>query len=185
MPGKKKETRPAYLSFGSGLRLWHEDAFMEALGLKRKAFRNFLIALHCPFLEIGSKRYVNVTEFILALNYITRIGRPNFLAPTSYTKGKKGGKKIYDLGHTTELDVKHFHKTIRHTFARMLYSRHMIGSTTTRELKRKIKSASDRMLLSALRHTPSDEQRRYIDETLAGLDAYDDMLLLSESRKKL
>lgn len=158
---------------------------MEVLGLKRKAFRNFLTALHCPFLEIGTKRYVNVTEFILALNYITRIGRPNFLASTSYLRGKKSKQKIHDLGHTTELDVVHFHKTIRHTFARMLYSRHMIGFRTTRELKRNIKSASDRMLLSTLRHTPSDEQRQYIDRSLAALDAYDDMLLLSESRKKL
>lgn len=51
--------------------------------LTRNAFRRLCRAIQVPMVIIGKDRYVEMSTFQIAMRAITRIGRPNFVLPST------------------------------------------------------------------------------------------------------
>ncbi len=77
-----------YISLGSGLRLLSEDAYAEEMGVTKRGFRSLCKALQIPMLEVGNKRFVEMSSFAIAMRAVLSIGNTDFLTPGCQTLKK-------------------------------------------------------------------------------------------------
>ena len=143
-----------YISFGSGIRLLAEDSYAEEMGLTKRSFRKFCRALKVPLIEIGSKKYVEMTSFLLAMRSITRISCPDFLAP-----GCESLRRAKKEEGITELDYDKFEKDFEAIVADLIAARGINTNRLKREVKTAAKAVAKRLANAGIQFIPSQAQR--------------------------
>lgn len=68
------------ISFGGGLKWFHEDRFRSEMGLTVRAFRRFCRQINCPMLRIGQDRLICIATWKICMWAINRPGQRDFLA---------------------------------------------------------------------------------------------------------
>lgn len=94
----KKPTRDT-LSFGGGLIYYSIDHYAAVLEKPRRSIINMMRALNVPIIHWDGNKYVQHTQFIVAMSAVGRIGRPDFFFP-GQAKGKKNPDVAYSLDWT-------------------------------------------------------------------------------------
>lgn len=161
--------RLSVLSFGSHARLYSEDHFLRVLsplGLTRRGLRAFLRSLSVPTLEIGPTRYIDHLSLSIALRAITRIGQPDFIAPSSPSRAKGDPLRAHA---THSLDTAYLEKNLQFIIAELLYARRIANEPWSRDLETAAKDAASRLLLAGFSSLPPESQAAYTQAALSSL----------------
>ena len=153
----EQEDRP-YISLGSGLRLFHEDWYIrEFVGVDRTAFRRLCRALKVPMIHIGTRRFVEMTTFLLAMRSVSRIGQPDFVVKSSSYKHKT---------RESELNEDDFRENMQEVIAQLLVSRLALGGKLTKEVRTAARKAATLLAQAGMQMSPVLEQREYDRQAL-------------------
>lgn len=154
----------AGIFFGSGIKLVSEDDYLDELaahGITRKGFRAWCRALQVPMLEIGTRRYVDLMSFTLALRAVCRVGQPDFYVPGCDRNTWGVHRKT---GGTDKLDPDYFRQNFKVILAELLAARRL-SKLSSRGFKQLAKEAANRMVALATQTLPLRLQEQY--DTLA------------------
>ena len=92
-----KKNRPSYVSLGGGLRLLHENYYLENLKgfvRSRRGFRGLCRAIGCPIIfGDGGNAYIDPVTFQICMKAITRVGGRDFVMPGA--KNRNGKRTNY------------------------------------------------------------------------------------------
>ena len=105
-------------SFGSSLRLLHEDRILAEFHgyFTRDTLRVFLSTICVPQLHIGRTRFVDSISFYLAMRCILRLGEPDFIAiPPPDNKIPRNNR--------TALTPAYLHSQLETLYHELLYNR--------------------------------------------------------------
>lgn len=98
-----KKNRPSYVSLGGGLRLLHENYYLENLKgfvRSRRGFRGLCRAIGCPIIfGDGGNAYIDPVTFQICMKAITRAGGRDFLMPGA--KNRNGNRTNYPHARTS------------------------------------------------------------------------------------
>lgn len=156
-----------HVSFGPANRLYSEEHFyrvLAPLGLSRRGFRAFLRALSVPVIEVGSVRLIDALSFSIALRAITRIGAPDFLAPSSASirRGRRSPTS------TSMLSLKSFQESCSQVIAELLAA-HKMRDIPLPAIRDAASAAASRLALAGLSHLPADARDRLVASYLPTL----------------
>lgn len=150
-----------YISAGGAVKLLTEDHYKEAFGLSSKAFRALCRNLEVPLIFRGTKCYVDMHVFEIAMVSVTRIGQPDFHFPASKTTvnhGKKAGR----------LDRPTLEREWRKIIREVVSRRKIAAADLSMETRRSIRTAAER--LAALGNPARAEQGRVDRVNAANVD---------------
>ena len=142
-----------YISLGSGLRLLSEDQYAEEMGTTKRGFRALCKALQIPMLEIGSKRYVEMTSFSIAMRAVLSIGNPDFLVPGCQTL-----KKNRRTTERTTMKPEEFEKNFETAVLCLMASSDLNLKRSIYELKKAAKKVATRLTDAGIQFLPPRAQ---------------------------
>jgi hypothetical protein len=142
-----------YISLGSGLRLLSEDEYAEEMGVTKRGFRALCKALQLPMLEIGNKRYVEMTSFSIAMRAVLTIGRPDFLTP-----GCETIRKNRRTNEATTLSTEEFEKSFEMAVLCLLASSDLNLKRSIYELKKAAGKVARRLTDAGVQFLPARAQ---------------------------
>ena len=142
-----------YISLGSGLRLLSEDQYAEEMSVTKRGFRALCKALQIPMLEIGSKRYVEMTSFSIAMRTVLSIGNPDFLTPGCQTL-----KKNRRTTEKTTLTPEEFEKNFETAVLCLMASSDLNLKRSIHELKKAANKVARRLTDAGIQFLPKRAQ---------------------------
>jgi len=143
-----------YISLGSGLRLLSEDQYAEEMGVTKRGFRALCKSLQIPMLEIGSKRYVEMTSFSIAMRAVLSIGNKDFLAPGSQTL-----KKNRRTTEKTSMSPEEFEKNFETAVLCLMASSDLNLKRSIYELKKAAKKVARKLTDAGVQFLPERAQK--------------------------
>jgi hypothetical protein len=150
-----------YISFGSGIKLLSEDWYIKEFGsnITKKSFRSFCRALKVPLIEVGKTTFVEMNSFQLALKAITRVGEPDFFV---------SGCKSVAVGRQrpSQLDPDYVTKNLEPLLCELLACKAISGLSLTKETKKAIHEAAERMARAGLSLLPEEMQKKYTRKSI-------------------
>ena len=138
-----------YISLGSGLRLLSEDQYAEEMSVTKRGFRALCKALQIPMLEIGAKRYVEMTSFSIAMRTVLSIGNPDFLTPGCQTL-----KKNRRTTEKTTLTPEEFEKNFETAVLCLMASSDLNLKRSIYELKKAANKVARRLTDAGIQFLP-------------------------------
>jgi len=139
-----------YISLGSGLRLLSEDEYAYEMEVTKRGFRALCKALQVPMLEIGNKRYVEMTSFSIAMRAVLSIGNPDFLTPGCETirKNRRTNEK-------TTMSTEEFEKNFETAVLCLMASSDLNLKRSIYELKKAAKKVAQRLTDAGVQLLPA------------------------------
>ena len=158
MDSRKKKS---YLSLGAGTQFVDEDWLyreFEGFGMSKRAFRSFLAALKTPALHVGNSRLINLFQFRLALSAVSRLGRPDFLAP-----GCEAIRRCRAEG-VQELESSYFVEEWENVLAELDEARKRFDPRAAAATREDLRAAAWTMAEAMQQLLPSKQQSDYDEE---------------------
>lgn len=150
-----------YISAGGAVKLLCEDHYKEAFDLSTKAFRALCRNLEVPLIHRGTKAYVDMHVFEIAMVSITRIGQPDFHFPASKTTTNHGKK-------ASTIDIETLRRDWRKVVREVVSRRKIAAADVSLDTRRSIRTAAER--LAALGNPARAEQGRVDRINAANVD---------------
>lgn len=153
---------------------------LEGSGLTRRGLRSLLAALAVPTVNFGTVTLVNVAMLQVALQSVSRIGRPDFYGPASTPP---------DGPHTRHLDPAYVKENLRNILAEIVYARKLRGINTKADTTTMIAQAADHLIMMGLRGVSHaglkgydlSARRNAVNDDLFGTDQISEEADLEES----
>lgn len=158
-----------YLSFGGGLRLLSEEYFLKELaplGVTSKGFRALCRSLKVPLIYLGTKVFVDLSSFQLAMKAISRVGQPDFFAPGSRPLKRNKWKGV------KELDREYFEENWEDVLSELIAGRKNHGLKSPQEVTDLARQAARRITDMALQIKASKNQEEYDKKSRSVLEKY-------------
>ena len=140
----------SYISLAGSVKLMSEDWYIAAFEgrVSRKGFRSLCESLCVPMLLIGDERFVDMSRFELALNFITRIGQPSFAFP-----GSRGAMKDF----ARSVDPDELRAALDEILPDVIRARTLSGARVGNAVQKAMRRAVDGMIESVYRQlSPRD-----------------------------
>lgn len=161
----------AFLNLGgvAFISLDHLLRQLEGSGLTRRGLRALLASLSVPTVNFGKVTLVNVAMLQVALQSVSRLGRPDFYGPAAEPP----------VGpHTKHLDAEYVRDNLRTILAEIVYARKLRGIDTKPDTTSLIAQAADHLLAIGLRGVSHaglkgydlSARRNAVNEDLFGTD---------------
>lgn len=146
-------TRTKYegLSFGGALKWYEEARFADEMGLSKYAFRLLCKSLQVPMVEIGTKRFLCLPMFKIAMWAVSRIGEPDFLVPGCDTL-RRAGKTSRCV--TSSLDTDRLRDDMEVVIKELIYARKLEGIKEEDETINYAREAAERLVQAAVHIQP-------------------------------
>ncbi len=146
-------TRTEYegLSFGGALKWYEEARFADEMGLSTHAFRLLCRSLQVPMIEIGTKRFLCLPMFKIAMWAVSRIGEPDFLVPGCDTL-RRAGKTSRCV--TSSLDLDQLRDDMEVVVRELVYARRLEGIAEEDDAIDYAREAAERLVQAAVHIQP-------------------------------
>ena len=142
-----------YISLGSGLRLLSEQAYADEMEVTKRGFRALCKALQIPMLEVGTKRFVEMSSFAIAMRAVLSIGNPDFLTPGCQTL-----KKNRKTTERTTMTSEEFEKNFEMAVLCLMASSDLNKKRSVYELKKAAKKFAKQLTDAGVQFLPARAQ---------------------------
>ena len=138
-----------YSRRGSGLRLLSEQAYADEMEVTKRGFRALCKALQIPMLEVGNKRFVEMSSFAIAMRAVLNIGNADFLTPGCQTL-----KKNRKTTERTTMTSQEFEKNFEMAVLCLMASSDLNKKRSIYELKKAAKEFAKQLTEAGVQFLP-------------------------------